>query len=124
MFIGKRLSCIKNKKGGLAKMRVDKNKLLSFIRANGAVTFEDIETFFNDSNFNYKGISGVILKQSKLAVWNGWNRKAIRCFIELVNEGKIILEQTGMAKAPIPPYFRDKKRLSEMNYIPVIIKAR
>ena len=105
-------------------MRVDKNKLLSFIRDNGAVTFEDIETFFNDSKFNYKGISGVILKQSKLAVWNGWNRKTIRCFIELVNEGKIILEQTGMAKAPTPPYFRDKKRLSEMNYIPVIIKAR
>lgn len=104
-------------------MRVQKDKLLEFIQKHEQVTFYDIERFFDSCGMNYKGDTGIGLSQSKLVVWNGWNRKASRAFMELVAEGKIHMFRTGMSKVPMPPAFRDVDKLCLLNYVPVLIQA-
>lgn len=104
-------------------MRVDKKKLLKFVRERGTVTFTDLEEFFEQQHYNFRGEAGILLKDSRLAAWNGWNKRTFRVFMDLVKSGKISMERTGMANAPMPPAFRDKTGLSEMNYVPILIKA-
>ena len=84
-------------------MRVQKDKLLEFIQKHEQVTFCDIERFFDSCGMNYKGDTGIGLRQSKLVVWNVWNRKASRAFMELVAEGKIHMVRTGWYTEPTRP---------------------
>ena len=105
-------------------MRVQKSELLKFIRSREYVTFEDIEEFFTEKRYNFRGGTGLIFRPSKLVAWNGWNHRAGKAFLELWGEDKITLEHVSMSEAPIPPAFRNAKGLSEMNFVPIHIKAR
>ena len=104
-------------------MRVQKEKLLKFIRRRGQVTFCDIEKFFDACGVNYKGDTGILLSKPRLVAWNGWNRRASRAFMELVAEGKVLMFSTDMSCAPMPPAFRDANRLCHIDFVPVIIQA-
>ena len=104
-------------------MKVEKSALLSFIKSHGSVNFEEIEAFFERKKYKYRGDTVIRLSQSRLVVWNGWNRQASEVFMELVAEKSVILDSVSMAQAPMPPAFRGLKLLSEMEYIPVIVRA-
>ena len=104
-------------------MRVQKDKLLKFIRRRGQVTFCDIEKFFDACGVNYRGDTGILLSKPRLVAWNGWNRRASRAFMELVAEGKVLMFSTDMSCAPMPPAFRDVDKLCLLNYVPVLIQA-
>lgn len=104
-------------------MRVQKKDLLEFIRSRECVTFEDIEAFFIEKRYDFRGDVGMGFEPSKLVAWNGWNRRTSRTFQELLRDGKIEMEHVSMSEAPIPPAFRNVKGLSGMKYIPVKIRA-
>ena len=104
-------------------MRVQKKALLKFIRARDTVTFEDIETFFTEKQYDFRGDVGMVFEPSKLVTWNGWNRRTSRTFQDLLRDGKIEVVHVSMSEAPIPPAFRNVTGLSGMNYIPVKIRA-
>ena len=95
-------------------MKADKGKLLKFIKKHEPVTFTDIEKYFT---------SGILLSQSRLVAWNGWNREASLAFMDLVSEGSVTMCRVSMSEAPIPPVFRGMKKFSIMNYVPIIIKT-
>ena len=105
-------------------LRIRKNDLLRFIKAHDHVNFEDIEKFFSDIGVKYKGTTGILLEHSKLVAWNGWNREASLALMELVDDGAIEMIRVNMCDAPMPPAFRGVKRLSLVNYVPIIIKAK
>lgn len=104
-------------------MRVDKRKLLEFIKEHEPVTFTDIEEYFTSCGVDFKGDTGILLSKSRLVAWNGWNKKASRAFMDLVSEGAVTMYRVSMSEAPMPPAFRAMKRLSVMNYVPIIIKT-
>lgn len=104
-------------------MRVKKASLLAFIRSRGSVTFEDVEAFFDKQGYNYRGDAALILEQSRLVVWHGWNRRTCKTFMELVAEKRVVLDSVSLGKAPTPPIFRNITRLSQAEFIPVIIKS-
>ena len=105
-------------------MRVQKSELLEFIRSREYVTFEDIEEFFTEKRYNFRGGTDLVFRPSKLVAWTGWSQRAGRAILELWGEDKIVFDSVSMSEAPIPPAFRNTKGLSEMNYIPLHIKAR
>lgn len=106
-------------------MRIKKIEfeLLDFIRGHEYVNFEDIEKFFERKGIRYKGDTGIYLTESRLVVWNGWNRKASLAFMDLVAGKKLELLHVDMSKAPMPPAFRDIKLLNLMEYVPVLVRA-
>ena len=104
-------------------MRVTKSALLGFIRSRGSVTFEDIEKFFDEQGYKYRGDAALILEQSRLVVWHGWNPRTCKTFMELVAEKKVMLDSVPLGKAPTPPIFRNITMLSQAEFVPVIIKS-
>lgn len=105
-------------------IRVRKDRLLRFVQERGAVTFEDLESYFEAQGYNFRGDAAIFTRHSKLALWTGWNRKTAKLFMELVAEGKLELFNPGMASAPAPPAFRGITGLSQADFLPVIIRAK
>lgn len=105
-------------------MRVQKKHLLDFIRSREFVTFRDIEDFFTEKKYDFRGDTGIVLKEANLVMWNGWNHRTCKAFSELVKEGKVILEKVSMSHAPIPPAFKNIEKLSDAEFALVHIKAR
>lgn len=104
-------------------MRVRKSALLEFIRSRGSVTFEDIEKFFDQQGYKYQGDAALVLEQSRLVVWHGWNRRTCETFMKLVAEKKAMLNSVPLGKAPTPPIFRNITMLSQAEFVPIIIKS-
>lgn len=104
-------------------MKADKGKLLKFIKKHEPVTFTDIEKYFTSCGVDFRGDTGILLSQSRLVAWNGWNREASLAFMDLVSEGSVTMCRVSMSEAPIPPVFRGMKKFSIMNYVPIIIKT-
>lgn len=105
-------------------MRVQKKALLEFIQSRDAVTFEDLEAFFKEKRYDYKGNITIMTQRAQLVVWNGWNHRTCNAFSELVAEGRVILESVPMNRAPMPPIFRNIIKLSQAEFVPVIIKSK
>lgn len=104
-------------------MRV-REDMLKYIRSRGSVTFEDIEEFFRENGWNFRGDTAISLKKSNLVVWHGWNHRTCKTFLELVADGRIWLDSVSMGQAPAPPIFRNITGLSQAEFIPVLIRAR
>lgn len=105
-------------------MRVQKKALLEFIQSRDAVTFEDLEAFFKEKRYDYQGNTTIMTKRAQLVVWNGWNHRTCKIFSELVAEGKVLLDGVPVNRAPMPPIFRSITKLSQAEFVPVIIKAK
>lgn len=104
-------------------MRVQKKALLEFVRSRDAVTFEDLEALFKEKRYDYQGDTGIMTGRSRLVLWHGWNHRTCKLFYELVAEGKLLLYSTSMNRAPVPPAFRSITKLSQAEFVPVLIKA-
>ena len=85
-----------------------KHKLIEYIRKNEAVSYAELERFFEECGYDYKGnlmcCSDV---NSNVIFWVGWNIEAFSLINELIKERKIHRE-------PCQPfiYFIDGKCLS------------
>lgn len=104
-------------------MRVQKKALLEFVRSRDTVTFEDLEAFFKEKRYDYQGDTGIMTGSSRLVLWHGWNHRTCKLFSELVAEGKVILYSAPINRAPVPPAFRNITKLSQAEFVPVLIKA-
>lgn len=93
-------------------MRVQKKELLRFIREKGLTTFPEIERFFKEKGYDYKGGTSIRL-QDDTVLWFGWTHRALRQFMELYNAGKIFFYQSEDAPPPPPiPGAQDSKTVS------------
>lgn len=101
-------------------MRVQKKELLQFIRSRDLVTFPEIEEFFKEKGYDYKGDTAVTLSDG-VVMWYGWGHKALRVFAELYSERKVFLYQCEDAPPP-PPTLGTKE--VKYKWIPVMISAR
>lgn len=55
-----------------------KEKLEKELEFQGNMYFPEIERFFENNNFNYKGDKTLRLSDnSSIIVWNGWNQEAV-----------------------------------------------
>ena len=103
-------------------MRVQKDKLLGFIRSRESVTFEEIEDYFRARGFRFEGDCHNSLEDTGRLVWHGWNRKASRALLELISEKKVGIFEVGDGDAPIPPGLRRFQGQYELIYAPVVIR--
>ena len=92
-------------------MRVQKKSLLKFIRSKDLVTFPEIEEFFREKGYDYKGGTSIRL-QDDTVLWFGWTHRAMRQFMELYSDGKIFLYQSEDAPPPPIPGAQDSKTVS------------
>mgnify|MGYP000774835929 CR=1 FL=1 len=67
-----------------------KHKLIEYIRKNEAVSYAELERFFEEHGYDYKGnlmcCSDV---NSNVVFWVGWNIEAFSLINELIKERKI-----------------------------------
>ncbi len=67
-----------------------KNKLIEYIRKNEAVSYAELERFFESCNYDYKGeFMSCSDKNSNVVFWTGWNKEAYRLINELIRENRI-----------------------------------
>lgn len=67
-----------------------KEKVLQFIRANPRTSFNELEKFFLDCGFDYRGTCTIDLRRgSNIVLWEGWNAEAVDILMQLVLERKI-----------------------------------
>ena len=66
-------------------------KILEEIKTNGDLLFTEIESIFEEENFNYKGDKCLLHPKNKnLVVWVEWNEKAINIIMQLLKEPNIV----------------------------------
>ena len=102
-------------------MRVSKKRLLDFVRANDGVTFREIEHFFNEQGYDYRGDAGLSLGGMSCVVWNGWNRRTCHAFMELVSCGKLVLYEAETGDTP--PIFCTAKNTGAAGFVKILIKV-
>lgn len=67
-----------------------KERVLEYIKQNSSVSYAELEWFFEQNDFDYRGnldsLSGVC---DHIVFWTGWNQEAYDIMAELLKEGKI-----------------------------------
>lgn len=72
-----------------------KTELYNYILANGSVSYAEIEHFFEENNYSYKGdILSASNVDPNVVFWHGWNTKAFNLLTELVRENKVSRDPT------------------------------
>lgn len=83
-----------------------KLNLAKHVKKHKQVTFVEIEQFFENNRFNYKGDKEICTDDRKIVIWGGWNVLAIKIMHDLT-KSKII----EMNEAELLNYLFDGKVL-------------
>ena len=101
-----------------------KEKLEKELEFQGDMYFPEIERFFEDNNFDYKGDKTLRLSDnSSIIVWNGWNQEAIdlicknnhvalRCFNNMI---EVMLSGGGLN---LPIAKKDNYKYKKPHWLP------
>lgn len=93
-----------------------KQELYDYIKKNGSVSYAELEHFFEQHNFDYKGIYEIYSDVcDKVMFWSDWSKEAIDLINELQTEKKI-------RKEPCQPiiYLIDGKTIN----LPIVRKLK
>lgn len=72
-----------------------RNKLYEFINRTQGVSYVEIEDFFNQAGFEWKGDYNMKHpKYENVYFWSGWNVEATELLAELEKDGKVYKEPT------------------------------
>lgn len=78
------------------KKKEMKKKVLEYINREGSVSYAELEWFFEQNHYDYKGdVATASEKCIHVIFWSGWKREAFDMMGELIQEGKIHREPTS-----------------------------
>ena len=94
---------------GRLKMNLDKIKLdlVKLIKHKKGVSFVEIEIYFDEMGFDYRGDIAMCRGHENIVFWNGWNEQACNLIYELLNSKLITIDPTDVLI-----YFIDGKILT------------
>lgn len=80
-------------------MNINKIKLdlAKMIRSNKHITFIEIEKYFNDIGYNYKGHHEISSEGggNQVVFWSDWNKQTINLVMDLLNSNIISINRTS-----------------------------
>lgn len=89
----------------LSKIKLD---LVKMIKNKKGVSFVEIEDYFDEVGFDYRGEECILnIDNKNIVFWSGWNEKASKLLIELLKEKTI-----KMIPTVVLVYLADGKQLS------------
>ena len=70
-----------------------KDKLLAFITEHPRCSFHEIERFFEENEYDYKGEYDIgPVGYENISCWYGWTETACRLILDLLENGQVYLE--------------------------------
>ena len=107
-----------------------KQLLVDYIKHMRDVTYANIEEFFEDHGFEYKGDRGSRSAVCRHVIfWEGWNNEAFDMISELMSEGKIHCSSTNVITYLIDgkgldlPIVKTNRDYTTDHWLPVIFNA-
>lgn len=73
-----------------------KSDLLKLIKTKKGVSYVEIENFFEENNYDYKGTESQYIKDTNIILWGAWNPDANEMIEELLNDKLITITPTPM----------------------------
>lgn len=110
---------------------MDKEKLYAWLKDHPRATFSEIERFFDENHYDWRGDYAVWnFPGSNVVFWAGWAKEAADMMTELTHE-----ERVGIA--PVPPIFtlfwpdcldlplakRHDRRYKNLHWLPAVVKC-
>lgn len=108
-------------------MNIDKIKLdlVKLIKDKKYVSFVEIEDYFDEVGFDYRGEERIVNSDNKnIVFWSGWNEIATKLLIDLLREEIIKMTPTDIlvyladGKQLALPIYRDDKPYEQ--WLPVV----
>ena len=77
-------------------MNIDKIKLelVKLIKHETRVSFVEIENYFDEINFDYRGSIIICRNNDNTIIWDGWNTQACKLIHELLDSELITMKPT------------------------------
>lgn len=105
-----------------------KEKLLKFIQENGRVTYCEIENFFDNCGYDYRGGLEIYSPvNDNVIFWTGWNEEAVKLLHSVVIAGQIkkdianwIELMTGYDRWLSLPMVKRNVNYKEPHWLPVV----
>lgn len=108
-----------------------KKKLLDFIRRNPRASFSELERFFEEEGFEYRGDASIEVMDANILFWDGWNHEAVSLILELVRGGEVTLDAASWIEIltfgktfNLPIAKRPKNGYKEPHWLPVVLSAK
>lgn len=106
-------------------MNLDKIKLelVALIKKRTGVSFVEIEDYFEEKGFEYRGSIVICRNNENIVIWDGWNKKASDLIHELLESNLIRMTPTDElvyyvdGKILTLPIFRGKRPFKQ--WLPV-----
>lgn len=78
-------------------MNIDKIKLelVKLIKHETRVSLVEIENYFEEINFDYRGSIVICRNNDNTIIWDGWNEQACRLIHELINNRLVEIQPTN-----------------------------
>ena len=107
-----------------------KNKLLAFIAEHPRCSFDQIESFFKQNGYDYKGHCNLKPDEyENLSYWYNWNEEAFNLIIDLVHNGQIsfyIADKYDLfmfSKFPRIPIAKSMRSYKSERWLPIVISV-
>lgn len=111
-------------------------KLWEFFKEEEILSFSDIDEFFENQNYNYKGNMAIVYpKYKNIILWQGYNQATIDMFSDFMEKGKIEFCSDEIGKYSTIYYLMSGRALDlpvakrkydykKPHWFPVLLKAK
>ena len=110
---------------------MNKERLLEWLKTHPAASFSEIESFFEDCGYNYKGEHRIeYFPESNVMIWSGWSLEATKMITDLSREERISLKTvppiiwlTFGKLYDLPIAKRYNHKYKDLHWLPVVVSC-